>query len=394
MKNDYQICTTETGPCDENYDHITYPFMSYDREQKLKQFIVDNLRKDSRPSWPVVKEIRHRGKIMAKLFNDPDVIKWDIDGITLDIFMKELEQAEFPKTQDISGRREVCVKSMTCHDEGTSMQNFKEIIDSFNKTKSPKKVILPRSLRKPNRPVGWRFVWTKPANSYFFQSIFFGPWFTYLHVDEYNHGKKMSLPAICRNSFKLWFFLKKNTHRQTQFMLREHKVLYSHGETFEDSEYKALMKLVESADKFEVFIQRPGDMIVHDHGIPHAVLTCFFDSTESQYSLLFGINTIQAGAIISHISHPYSEMGREVRPGVKSYKEASASLLGEVNRLIKSGPASLKNEAKRLKEEHKYRKKRKRQLDELKCAKRLKGICKMRKEAKDARNEKKSMSQR
>ena len=390
MENEFQICATsaETGPSGEIYDHITYPFMSHDREKKLKQFIVSNLRKDNRLSCPSDKELFHREKRMAKLYYDPNVIKWDINQITLDVFMKELEQAEFPTTRDTSGRREVCIKSMTSHDEITSMHSFKEVIDSFNETNDPKKLILPRSLQKPKRPVGWTFVWSKPANSYYFQSIFLGPWFTYLHVDEYNHGKKMSLPAICQNSFKLWFFLKTNTHRQKQFMLREHKVLRSDGENMEDCEYKALMKLVNSSDDFEVFIQRPGDMIEHEHGVPHAVLTCFFDSQKPQYSLLYGVNTIQAGAIISHISHPYSEIGREVRPGEKSYKEASAALLGEVNRLIKSGPASVKYEARRLKEEHKERKKRKRQQMELKCAKRLKGICKMRKEAKDARSEK------
>lgn len=301
------------------------------------------------------------------------LLKWASEPFTLDDFIDQIRKAKFPKTSDNNGYSDVCVKTLEVN--AVPPKTFRELMDSHHQTNIPRKVIIPRRSQPPRQPVGWTFTEPKKTQSYYYQSIFFGPWFTYLHVDEYNHGKKMMLPLICQNSFKIWLFLRKNTHEQRQFVLREHKALHTKGKTPEECEYEHLIDLINVVDLFEVFIQRPGDLLEHFHGSPHAVLTCYFNSRQPQCSILFGMNNYQVPAIISHISHPYSEVGREVRLGIKSYCASARALLTDAKRCAES------DEDRRVIEEHLARKKRKRHQR----SGQLKGICKMRKEAKEAR---------
>lgn len=359
-----------------DFDAIVYPFIEKDSDGKIKEFILSQMRKEQQRTsngTEFIQVLDDRGKRNVELSHRPTLLKWAQKPFCLDDFINQLKKAKFPETGDNNGYGMVCVKNLDINAEPP--KSFDKLIGSYQNTKSPKKVIIPRCSRPPRKPVAWNFTQPKKKYSYYYQSIFFGPWFTYLHVDEYNHGKTMMLPEICQNSFKIWLFLRKNTHEQRQYVLREHKVIHAKGINPEQCEYEHLMDLINVVDLFEVFIQRPGDLLEHFHGCPHAVLTCYFDSRRPQYSILYGVDNHQVSAIISHISHPYSEVGREVRLGVKSYGASAKALLVDANRCAET------REDFRVIEEHKERKKRKREH----CASKLKGVCKMRNEAREAR---------
>jgi hypothetical protein len=373
---------------------ISIPYEEFDAQNDctLKKWILQQLHRDESLRirqnglpWSLI----DRNMILCRLSVNKNSIEWEVPIKSIKCFLE--------LTDKIGICRNAITKVAGLPDEDIAGKGFGDLLDSYSKDLHSRRLIYPSHSKFPKLPIAWKVGVGKESQEYY-QNFHYGPWFTYLHVDEYNYGKKMTIPAFCTNAFKIWIVAKSNTYRNRGCLLREYQILSNHvagqivtrsqaassePEPFTPSscgpklaEYENLLRLISDSDNFDVVVQRSGETLEHFFGVPHSVLTCFYDSNLPCICLLYGHRQIDISALITHASHPFSEIGRSLDGCTTvSYHKCKESLTRIANSLLKSRGRNAKGKDEEIIEAQRRRKKHR-----LDCSsKKYKGIIKKQK---------------